>query len=99
MSRFCCGVVELDRVIKSCESFGALIRCTVSNYEIGGILRDMAWNLQVTWSWRGRKDVFVFVVGKRRNRDWKTSVIVFVKAKETRSCCRNHTVILSLGSD
>ena len=64
MSRSCCGVAELNGVIKSCEGFGALIRCTVSNHKIGGILRDMAGNLQVTWSWRGRKDVFVFVVGQ-----------------------------------
>jgi len=48
-------VAELNGVIKSCEGFGALIRCTVSNYKIGGILRDMAGNLQVTWSWRGEK--------------------------------------------
>jgi hypothetical protein len=60
-----------------------------SNYKIGGILRDIAGNLQVTWSWRGRKGVFVFVVAKTRDRDWKTTVIVFVKAKETRSCCGN----------
>jgi len=72
-----------------------------SNYKIGGILRDMAGNLQVTWSWRGRKDVFVFVVGKRRNRDWKTTVNVFVKAKRrVRAVETNETnVIMSVGSD
>jgi len=40
-------VAELNGVIKSCEGFGALIRCTVSTYKIGGILRDMAGEIQM----------------------------------------------------
>ena len=60
----CCGIAELSGVMTSCEGFGAMIRCTASNYinwrhstRYGG---EFTSNEVVA----GRKDVMVFVLGQ-----------------------------------
>jgi hypothetical protein len=85
MSRSCCGVAELNGVIRSCEGFVALIRCTVQTTNWRHITRyggEFTSNVVVA----GEKRRVRVRGGTGRDRDWKTTVIVFVKAKETRSC-------------